>query len=138
MWRGVGPTREGGSLDPKTLKVCGAAAPKEEHEKEAILSNAVSPPPPPPPLLPEMEDALAVTNTIRALSLRIVAVHGPTGIGKSIVFPLAVAHWTFCAAGIKSGLIVCAQPRRILPRELCNRVRENRKMKTLTSQLATT
>ena len=45
------------------------------------------------------------------------------------MFPLAGAHWTFRTAGVKSGLIVCAQPRRILARELCNRVRENRRMK---------
>ena len=76
-----------------------------------------------------MEDELAVTNSIRGLSPQIVAFHGPTGIGKATVFPLAVAHWTYRIAGIKPGLTVCAQPRRILARELCNRVRENRRMK---------
>ena len=69
--------------------------------------------PPTSPLLPEMEDELAITNSIRALSPQIVAVHGPTGTGKPTVFPLAVAHWTYKNAVIKPGLTVCAQPRRI-------------------------
>ena len=30
--------------------------------------------------------------------------------------------------GCQSGLAVCAQPRRILPRQLCERARENRKI----------
>ena len=47
--------------------------------------------PPPPPLTPGMKDELAVSNSIRVLSPRIVAVLGPTGTGKSTVFPLAVA-----------------------------------------------
>ena len=99
------PEGEGGALDPKTHKVCSAAAPKEEH---------VNPPPPPPPLLPEMEDALAVSNSIRALSPRLVAVHGPTGTGKSTVFPLAVAHWTYTTAGMKSGPTVRSRDESLL------------------------
>ena len=42
--------------------------------------------PPTPDYLPEMEDALIVKNTVKTLSPRIVAVHGPTGTGKSTVF----------------------------------------------------
>ena len=57
-----------------------------------------APPPPgvpaPPDYLPEMEDELKliVKNTVKALSPRIVAIHGPTGTGKSTVFPLAITH----------------------------------------------
>ena len=129
--RGVGshlPEGSGGALDPVTLKIRGAAAPKNEQEKESIPC-ATANPPPPPPLLPEMRDELAVTNSIRALSLQIIAVHGPTGTGKSTVFPLSVAHWTHTTAGVKSRLTACAQPGRILARELCNCVRENQRMK---------
>ena len=49
--------------------------------------------PEPPEYLPEMKDAVIIKNTIQALSPRIVAVHGPTGTGKSTVFPLAITHW---------------------------------------------
>ena len=49
-----------------------------------------------------MKDAIAVTGSVRALSPQIVAVHGPTGTGKSTVFPLAVAHWTYTTPGVKS------------------------------------
>ena len=60
--------------------------------------------PPPPEYLPEMKDEQIVKNTIKALSPRIVAVHGPTGTGKSTVFPLAITHWTNTAKGLQSGL----------------------------------
>ena len=73
-------------------------------------------------------DELIVRNSIRALSPRIVAVHGSTGTGKSTVFPLAVTHWTDQTKGLQSGLTICAQPRRILAQKLCERVKENRKM----------
>ena len=75
-----------------------------------------------------MEDALIVKNTVKALSPRIVAVHGPTGTGKSTVFPLAITQWTEQTKGLRSGLTLCAQPRRILCQQLCERVRLNRKM----------
>ena len=90
--------------------------------------------PPPPEYLPEMKDEQIVRNSIKALSPRIVAIHGPTGIGKSTVFPLAVTHWTDVTQGLQSGLTVCAQPKRILAKKLCERVKvflslkENRKM----------
>ena len=64
-------------------------------------------------------------NTIKALSPRIVA---PTGTGKSTVFPLAITHWTMQAKELQTGLTLCAQPRRILAQQLCERVKENRKM----------
>ena len=60
-----------------------------------------------------MKDAQIVKNTIEALSPRIVAVHGPTGTGKSTVFPLAITHWTMQAKELQTGLTLCAQPRRI-------------------------
>ena len=75
-----------------------------------------------------MKDEQIVKNTIKALSPRIVAVHCPTGTGKSTVFPLAITHWTEYAEGLQSGLTICAQPRRILAQQLCERVRSNRKM----------
>ena len=75
-----------------------------------------------------MKDAEIVKNAIRALSPRIVAVHGPTGTGKSTVFPLAIAHWTEKVEGLALGLTLCAQPRRMLAQQLCERVRTNRKM----------
>ena len=82
-----------------------------------------------------------MTTSIHALSPRIVAAHGLTGTGKSTVFPLAVAQWTYKISKINPGLILCAQPRRILAHELCNRVRENRKMldtdKTVRYRIAT-
>ena len=59
---------------------------------------------------------------------RIVAVHGPTGTGKSTVFPLAITHWTEHVKRLQPGLTICAQPRRILAQQLCERVRSNRKM----------
>ena len=87
-----------------------------------------------------MEDELIVKNTVKALSPRIVAVHGPTGTGKSTVFPLAITHWAEQTEGLKSGLTLCAQPRRILAQQLCERVRLNRKMdgrdKTVGYQIA--
>ena len=110
---------QGGTLNPVTLQAQGAPAPRDP-------SHSVPPPPPPPESLPDI-----IKNSIHALSPRIVAVHGPTGTGKSTVFPLAVALWTDMTKGLKSGLTVCAQPRRILARQLCERVRENRKLKEL-------
>ena len=64
----------------------------------------------------------------KALSPRIVAVHGPTGTRKSTVFPLAITHWSEQVEGLKQGLTICAQPRRTLAQQLCERVRSNRKM----------
>ena len=78
-----------------------------------------------PKYLPEMKDAVIVKQAIQALSLRIVAVHGRTGTGKSTVFPLEITH----AEGLKQASTVCAQPRRILAQQLCERVRSNRKMR---------
>ena len=116
------PVGQGGTLDTKTYTIVGANAPV----------SVKAPPPPgvpaPPDYLPEMEDELIVKNTVKALSPRIVAVHGPTGTGKSTVFPLAITHWAGQAEGLRLGLTLCAQPRRILCQELCERVRKNRKM----------
>ena len=95
-------------------KPSGAVAPTKPFQ----LAPGV---PPPPEYLPEMKDEHIVKNTIKALSPRIVAVHGPTGTGKSTVFPLE-------AKGLQSGLTLCAQPRRILAQQLCERVKTNRKM----------
>ena len=76
-----------------------------------------------------MKDAVIVKHTIQALSPRIIAAHGPTGTGKSTVFPLAITHWSEEAEGLTPGLTVCAQPRRILAQQLRERVRSNRKMR---------
>ena len=81
------PVGQGGTLDTRTYTIVGANAP---------VSVKTPPPPgvpPPPDYLPEMEDDLIVKNTVKALSPRIVAVHGPTGTGKSTVFPLAITQW---------------------------------------------
>ena len=81
------PVGQGGTLDTLTYTIVGANAP---------MSVKTPPPPgvpPPPDYLPEMEDDLIVKNTVKALSPRIVAVHGPTGTGKSTVFPLAITQW---------------------------------------------
>ena len=104
--------------------IVGAPAP----ERKNVIHN---PPgvPPPHEYLPEMKDALIVKNTTQALSPRIVAVHDPTGTGKSTVFPLAIAHWTERVEGLTPGLTICAQPRRILAQQLCERVRSTRKMR---------
>ena len=102
------PVGKGGALDLKPLTIVGAIAPNK-----------------PLKLAP---DEQIVRNSIKALSPRIVAVHGPTGTGKSTVFPLAVTHWTDHAKWLQSGLTICAQPRRILAQQLCERVKENRKM----------
>ena len=115
------PARKGGTLDLKTLTIVGAVAP----DKPLKLAPGV---PPPPEYLPEMKDEQIVKNSIKALSPRIVAVHGPTGTGKSTVFPLAITHWTMQAKELQSGLTICAQPRRILAQQLCERAKENRKM----------
>ena len=93
---GVGtrlPAGSGGALDPEALQVRGAAAPEDDQKKESN-SSIPADQPPPPPLTTEMKDTIVVTNSIRALSPRIVAAHGPTRTGKSTAFPLAVAHWT--------------------------------------------
>ena len=87
--RGIGsdtPVGKGGTLDLKTLTIVGAVAP----DKPVNRAPGV---PPPPEYLPEMKDELIVRNSIKALSPRIVAVHGRTGTGKSTVFPLAITHW---------------------------------------------
>ena len=112
-----------------TYKIVGAPAPVREPSPE--LAEHCQPSPgttPPPAYLPEMKEAEIIKNTIYALSPRIVAVHGPTGTGKSTVCPLAITHWAENAQGLKRGLTVCAQPRQILAQQLCERVRSNRKM----------
>ena len=116
------PVGQGGTLDTKKCDIIGANAP--------MSVKAPRPPgvPAPPDYLPEMEDALIVKNTVKALSPRIVAVHGPTGTGKSTVFPLAITQWADQTKGLRPGLTLCAQPRRILCQQLCERVRLNRKM----------
>ena len=116
------PVGQGGTLDTLTYTIIGANAP---------MSVKTPPPPgvpPPPDYLPEMEDELIVKNTVKALSPRIVAVHGPTGTGKSTVFPLAITQWADQTQGLRQGLTLCAQPRRLLCQQLCERVRLNRKM----------
>ena len=116
------PVGQGGTLDTLTYTIVGANAP---------MSVKTPPPPgvpPPPDYLPEMEDDLIVKNTVKALSPRIVAVHGPTGTGKSTVFPLAITQWADQTPGLRPGLTLCAQPRRILCQQLCERVRLNRRM----------
>ena len=121
---------QGGTLNPVSLQIKGAPAPQRAPPPEPRDHSRATPPPPPPPEYPpDMKDSMVIKNTIHALSPRIVAVHGLTGIGKSTVFPLAVIHWTELAPGLKSGLIVCAQPRRILAKQSCERVRSNRKLK---------
>ena len=115
------PVGEGGTLDVDTFTIVGATAPP----KAFIPAPGV---PPPPEYLPEMKDEQIVKNTTKASSPRIVAVHGPVGTGKSTVFPLAITHWTQYTKGLQSGLTICAQPRRILVQQLCERVRSNRKM----------
>ena len=93
------PVGKGGTLDLNTCTIVGATAPS----KPFTLAPGV---PPPPEYLPEMKDDLIVKNTIQALSPRIVAVHGPTGTGKSTVFPLAITPWTEQAKGLQSGLTI--------------------------------
>ena len=127
---GVGsdtPVDQGGTPDLTTFKIVGAPAPVREPSPDLTEHSRTSPAPP-PEYLPEMKDAAIIKNTIHALSPRIVAVHGPTGTGKSTVFPLAITHWAENVQGLKRGLTVCAQPRRILAQQLCERVRSNRKM----------
>ena len=60
-----------------TCAIVGATAPL----KPLTLAPGV---PPPPEYLPEMKDELIVKNTIKALSPRIVAAHGPTGHGSPL------------------------------------------------------
>ena len=64
------PVGQGGTLDLETFTIVGATAPPKAF---------VPPPgvPPPPEYLPEMKDEQIVKNTIKALSPRFVAVHGP-------------------------------------------------------------
>ena len=112
---GIGSDTPVGKVD--TLTIVGADAPPKPFV-----------PAPPPEYLPEMKDEQIVKNAIKALSPRIVAVHGPTGTGKLTVFPLAITHWTYTAKELQSGLTICAQPRRILAQQLCERVKTNRKM----------
>ena len=87
---------QGGTLDTNTFAIIGAIA---------SVSVRTKPPPPgvppPPDYLPEMADEFIVKNTVKALSPRIVAVHGLTGTGKSTVFPLAIAHWADQTEGLK-------------------------------------
>ena len=115
------PVGQGGTLDMTTLTIAGAIA-----FTSMVDDNHQPGVPPPPEYLPELKDELIVKNTVKALSPRIVAVHGPTGTGKSTVFPLAITHWSDHAEGLKPGLnALCAQPRRILAQQLCERVRSN-------------
>ena len=116
------PVGQGGTLDTRTYKIVGANAP------ESVKTPRPPGVPAPPAYLPEMEDDLIVKNTVKALSPRIVAVHGPTGTGKSTVFPLAITQWADQTKGLRPGLTLCAQPRRILCQQLCERVRANRRM----------
>ena len=44
------------------------------------------------------------------------------------MFPLAITQWADQTEGLRPGLTLCAQPRRILCQQLCERVRQNRKM----------
>ena len=117
------PVGQGGTLNMKNYTIVGAPAPVKQ--KEIPIPSGV---PPPPEYLPEMKDEAIVKNTIKASSPRIVAVHGPTGTGKSTVFPVAITHWSDQVEGLQQGLTICAQPRRILAQQLCERVRSNRKM----------
>ena len=123
---GVGfdtPVGQGGTLNMENCTIVGATAPV--RQKVVPIPPGI---PPPPEYLPEMKDEAIVKNTIRALSPGIVAVHGPTGTGKSTLFPLAITHWSEQVEGLKQGLTICPQPRRILAQRLCERVRSNRKM----------
>ena len=117
---GVGsdtPVGQGGTLDMKTFKIIGAPAPIRNVAPDPTVPSHPSPGvPEPPEYLHEMKDAVIVKHTIQALSL-------PTA------FPLAITHWAEHAEGLKRGLTVCAQPRRILAQQLCDRVRANRKMR---------
>ena len=115
------PVGKGGTLDLDTLTIVGAFAPDKPVDRAPGV-------PPPPEYLPEMKDEQIVRNSIKALSPRIVAVHGPAGTGKSTVFPLAITQWTDQTKELQTGLTICAQPRRILAQKLCERVKENRKM----------
>ena len=54
-----------------------------------------------------MKDELAITNSIRALSPRVIAVHDPTITEKCTVFP---PTWTYTSPRVKSGLTDGAQP----------------------------
>ena len=106
------PVGQGGTLDMVTFTITDAIA------SEPVKRTTPTGVPPPPDYLPEMVNEAIVKNTVKALSPRIVAVHGPTGTGKSTVFPLAIAHWAENTQGLKTGLTLCAQPRRILAQQL--------------------
>ena len=111
------PVGQGGTLDTRTYTIVGANAP---------VSVKTPPPPgvpPPPDYLPEMEDDLIVKNTVKALSPRIVAVHGDWEVNG-----ISTCHYAMGRSGLRSGLTLCAQPRRILCQQLCERVRVNRRM----------
>ena len=121
---------QAGTLDMKTFKIVGAPAKMREVSPDPTVPSYPAPGiPEPPDYLPEMKDAAIAKHTIQALSPRIIAVHGPTGTAKSTVFPLAITHWTEHAEGLRQGLTICAQPRRILAQQLCERVRSSRKMR---------
>ena len=108
----------GGTLDMKTFTIVGAPAPMREANPDPTVRSYPAPGvPEPPEYLPETKDAVIVKHTIQALSPRIIAVHGPTGTGKSTVFPLAITHWTEHTKRLTPGLTVCAQPRRILAQQ---------------------
>ena len=55
-----------------------------------------------------------------------MAVHRPSGTGKSTVFPLALAHWDYTySTGNKPGLTVCSQPGRILAQSVCAKIEDD-------------
>ena len=70
------PVGKGGTLDLDSLTIVGAVAPYPPVNRAPGV-------PPPPEYLPIMKDEQIVRNSSKALSPRIVAVHGPTGTGKS-------------------------------------------------------
>ena len=77
----------------------------------SIPIGGVPPQPPPPALSIDQENAGAVATSI-----------------KELLPSMDVAHWTHHEGALNPGLTVCAQPRGILAREMCHRVRENRWM----------
>ena len=122
VWRRVTQLGQG-TLDMKSFTIVGAPAPIGEANPDPTVRSYPAPGVPEPhEYLPEMKDAIIVKHTIQALSPRVIAVHGPTGTGKSTVFPLAITHWTDHAEGLTPGLTVCAQPRRIMAQQLCESV----------------
>ena len=105
---GVGsdtPVGQGGTLDMKSFTIVGAPVPVREANPDPTVRSYPAPGvPEPPEYLPEMKDAVIVKHTSQALSPRIIAVHGPTGTGKSTVFPPAITHWTEHTEGLTPGL----------------------------------